>query len=158
MEFSCFERRIHYLFGKLVNAVSFVDEKNFVRLHVGKNSSDVAGFLKSRSGSGPDIYAHFFSYKVSESGFAQTRLAVEENVVADFFPLLSGPHYQPEVFFGLFLTDVIVPSIGPESEFQLRQVVIIQLVGFFLGHFEAIDIFLVLCYLQRQNGLASFLK
>jgi hypothetical protein len=64
---------------------------------------------------------------VRESGFAETRRAIEQQVVERFVALLGGVDGDAEVVLELLLADELIEPAGPQGDVDL--VVVLRLAG-----------------------------
>ena len=81
--------------------------------------------LRSRSGPGAgfDGDVEFVGDDLGERGFAESRRAVEKNVIEGFAAIASGFEGDGDIFLDAFLADVFGESFGADAGVEARVVV-----------------------------------
>src|ERR1700690_769748 len=80
-----FHGRIENFFERGLQPMNFVEEKKIALVERGEHGGEVALFLQQRARTHFDRHAHFICENLRESSFAQTRRAIEQNVIERLF-------------------------------------------------------------------------
>ena len=106
-----------------VQPVDLVHKQDVPLVEVCQQRRQIAGLFNGRAGGDTDVDPHLLSDDACQGGLAQSRRAVEQNVVQRFLPLPGGLNKDAQILLGLFLTDVLRQGLGPQRGFLgvLRQ-------------------------------------
>mgnify|MGYP003370841034 CR=1 FL=1 len=112
-----FQRRVKHFLHLAGKAVDLVDEQHVPFLQVGEQRRQVAGLFDGRAGRDADLDAHLLGDDARQRGLAQTRRAVQQDVVHRFAALLRRPQIDPQVALGFLLPHIIVQGPGAQADF-----------------------------------------
>lgn len=112
---------------KVAQAVYFIDKENIVLLQVGEKRRQISGVLNSRAGGNLDVDAHFLSYDMRQSGFAQAGRAVKKYMVERLLPSAGGLHAYIEVPLDMRLPDEVIQT--PRSQRTVKFKILVTLSG-----------------------------
>ena len=97
--------------------MDLVDEQHIALLQVGQQGGKVAGLFNSRAAGDADLYSHLVGNNARQRSLAQTRRAVQQNVIHRLAPALGGFQINFKVLLGLFLPDVVLQMLRAEVIF-----------------------------------------
>ena len=106
VEFEVLHRRIEDFFDVGLKPMNLVDEENVADFEIRQNRREVALELDQRTGRRAEPRAHFVGDHRSESGLAETRRTVQQDVIERFAALSCGLDRNIEVVFDVVLADV----------------------------------------------------
>ena len=92
--------------------MDLVDEQHVAGVKIRQQRREITGFFDRRAGGDADIDAHLIRDNARECSFAQSRRAVEQNVVERFTALFRGFDKDLQVLLRLVLTDVFIKRLG----------------------------------------------
>jgi hypothetical protein len=116
VDFEIFHRGVDVFFDGDGKAVDFVDEQDIVGLEFGESADQIGPLGEGGAGGDGEGGGHFVGDDVSESGFAQTGGAVEEDVLHRLIALLGGGEGDAEFFDEFALADVLDEGLGSKGE------------------------------------------
>ena len=97
--------------------MDLVDEQHIALLQVGQQGGKVAGLFNGRATGDADLHPHLVGNDARQRSLAQTRRAVEQNVIHRLAPALGGFQIDFQVLLGLFLPDVVLQMLRAEAVF-----------------------------------------
>ena len=97
--------------------MDLVDEQHIALLQVGQQGGKVAGLFNSRAAGNADLHPHFVGDDARQRGLAQTRRAVEQDVIHGLAAPLGGFQINFQVLFDLVLSDVVLQMLRAEAVF-----------------------------------------
>ena len=103
--------------------MDLVHKQDVPLVEVRQQRRQIAGLFNGRAGGDADVDPHLLSDDARQRRLAQSRRAVEQNVVQRFLPLPGGLNEDAQILLGLFLTDVLRQGLGSQRGFLgvLRQ-------------------------------------
>ena len=103
--------------------MDLIHKQDVPLVEVRQQRRQIAGLFNGRAGGDADVDPHLLSDDARQRGLAQSRRAVEQNVVQRFLPLPGGLNEDAQILLGLFLTDVLRQGLGSQRGFLgvLRQ-------------------------------------
>jgi len=94
--------------------VDLVHKQDVPLVEVCQQRRQIAGLFNGRAGGDTDVDPHLLSDDACQGRLAQSRRAVEQNMVQRFLPLPGGLNEDAQILLGLFLTDVLRQGLGPQ--------------------------------------------
>jgi hypothetical protein len=104
----------NFLDGGL-EAMNFVEEEDFLQRERGEDGSEVPLAFEERSGTGFDGDVELVGDDLGESGFAESRRAIEEDVIKGFAAITSGLESDGDVFLDALLANVLGERFGANA-------------------------------------------
>ena len=96
--------------------MNLVDEKHIALLQIGQQGGQIAGLFNGGAGGNADLHAHLLRHNTGQRGLAQTRRAVEQDVIHRLAALLRRPQIDPQIALGLLLTDIVLKRFRAEGD------------------------------------------
>ena len=91
-----------------------------MRRQAGKDGSQIAGMLNSRAGSHFHRHAQLISNNISQSGFAQARRAVKQNVIQSLATCAGRLNKYLHILFHALLPNIIAKPLRPKIGLHSR--------------------------------------
>ena len=88
--------------------MNFVHKQDIVFRKVGQQRGQVSRFFNGRAGGNADIDPHLIGNNIAQGGLAQSRRAVEQNVVQRFIAHLGCLDKHLQIPFRLLLADIFI--------------------------------------------------
>ena len=108
-------RGVEHLFDRVGQAVDFVDKQHVAAGKVGQQAGQIARALDGRAAGHADVLPHLAGDDARERRLAQTRRAVEQNVVERIPPLPGGLNVDVQAVLHRLLPDVFAQGFGAEA-------------------------------------------
>ncbi len=89
-----------------------VDEEDVALLQIGQQGGEVTGLFDGRAAGDADLHPHLVGDDARQRRLAQTRRAVEQDVVHRLAPALGRFEIDFQVLLDLFLSDVVLQMLG----------------------------------------------
>ena len=115
-----FHRGIENFFDSGLQAMNFVEKKNFLGSERSENCGEVAFAFEQRTSAGLDGNVQFVGDDLRESGFAEARRAVQQNVIESFAAIASGFEGDGNIFFDALLADIFVKRFWADAGVEPR--------------------------------------
>ena len=84
--------------------VDFIDEQDIVRLQIGEQTRQIAGFVNHGTGSDTHVHAHLVADDVRQSSLAQSRRPVQQDVVQCLATTFGRVYKDHQIFQHLLLS------------------------------------------------------
>ena len=97
--------------------MDLVHKQDVSLVEVCQQRRQIAWLFNGRAGGDTDVDPHLLSDDACQGRLAQSRRAVEQNMVQRFLPLPGGLNEDAQILLGLFLTDVLRQGLGPQRGF-----------------------------------------
>ena len=114
------EGGIENLLDRRGQTMDFVDEQDFSRLEVGHDPDQIAGLLDRRTRCRANRDAHLVRDHVREGRLAETRRAMQQDVIDRFAALACRGYRDLKILANAVLADVLVEHARTKSSFVLR--------------------------------------
>ena len=103
--------------------MDLVHKQDIPLVEIGQQRRQIPRLFNGRAGGDADIDPHLLRDDPRQRGLAQTRRPVEQHMIQRFLPLPGRLNKNAQILLGLFLTDVLRQSLGPQRGFLsvLRQ-------------------------------------
>ena len=108
-------RGVEHLFDRVGQAVDFVDKQHVAAGKVGQQAGQIARALDGRAAGHADVLPHLAGDDARERRLAQTRRAVEQNVVERIPSLPGGLNIDVQAVLHRLLPDVFAQGFGAEA-------------------------------------------
>src|SRR5580692_2051045 len=118
-----FHGGVEDFFNGGLETMNFIEKENFLFFEGGKDGGEIAFAFEERSGAGFDGDGEFVGDNLRESGFAQARRAVKEDVIEGFTTIASGFEGDGDIFFDAFLADVFGEGFWADASVEAGGVV-----------------------------------
>ena len=118
-----FHGGIENFFDGGLQAMDFVEKENFFAIERSENGGEVAFAFEQWTGAGLDGNVQFIGDDLGESGFAQSRRAIEQDVIEGFTTAASGFNGDGNIFFDALLAYVFVEALGANGGVETRIIV-----------------------------------
>src|SRR6266702_3677898 len=115
-----FHRGIEHFFDGGLQAVNFVEKENLFLFERGQDRCQVTFALQQRPGAGFDRNVQFVGADLRQRGLAQSRRAVQEDVVQRFAAAARRVDSNLNIFFDALLPDVLVETLGAHAHIDAR--------------------------------------
>ena len=103
-----------------LEAVNFIEKEDFLAFERSKDSGEVAFAFEQRTGAGFDRNVEFIGDDLGESGFAEARRAVEQNVIESFAAAARGFNSDRDVFLDALLADIFIQTLWADAGLYAR--------------------------------------
>src|SRR5439155_12211639 len=97
-----------------------IDEENISELEIGQNRSEIAFQLDQRAGRRTKPGVHLVRDDRGESGFAQSRRSIKQNMIQRLTALARRLDSDIEIIFDALLPDVLGEKAGAQRQFEWR--------------------------------------
>ena len=108
--------RIQNFLDRPVEAVNFVDEQNIARREIRQQRSQISGLFDRRAGGHADARAHFVGDDACERRLAETRRAVEQDMVERLIAPPGSLNINGKVALGLFLSGIVGQQLRAQAD------------------------------------------
>ena len=115
-----FHRRIKNFFDGGLQAMNFIKKKNFLGFERSENGGEVAFALEKRTSAGFDRDVQFVGDDLRESGFAESRRTVQQNVIERFAAIARGFERNGNIFFDALLADIFGKRFWADAGVEAR--------------------------------------
>src|SRR5690606_30737690 len=109
-----FHRRVQIFLNDGIQAMNLIDKEYIVWLQVRQQTGEVTRFIKDRPRSYFDVRLELVGYDMRQGCLAQTRRAVQENVIKGFAALTSRLNKDLDVFDHFLLPGKIAKGQRPK--------------------------------------------
>ena len=99
--------------------MDLVHKQDVVLVEIGEQSRQIPRLLNGGAGGNAHVDSHLVGDDAGQGGLAQTRGAVEQNVVQGLVPHLSRLDEYLQIALGLLLADVLPEGLGPQGVLSL---------------------------------------
>jgi hypothetical protein len=105
-------------FDGRLQAVNFIEEENFFAFQRGENGGQVTFAFQEGAGAGLYGDLEFIGDDLGESGFAQARRAVEQDMIEGFAAAAGRFDGNGDIFFNALLADVFIEAFWADAGFN----------------------------------------
>src|SRR6185295_2562641 len=119
VERAVLHRRVEHLLDRRSEAVDLVDEQDVAVLEVGEQRREIAGLGDYRARSGAEADAHLARQDPGERGLAESRRAVEQDMVERLAAALRGVDEDAEVLARRLLADELGEALRPKRRVRV---------------------------------------
>ena len=136
-------------------AVDLIDKEYVILRQIGQDGGQISLLFNSGSRGGAQVDPHLIGNNACESGFAESRRAIEQNVVQGFLTHFRRFDVDLQILLGLLLADIILEGAGAQRIVYVEIMLVV-----FGGHISVFEVHFLLVHVsslseKRFEGLGD---